>query len=364
MKKILSLLSFSAICAFSAEVVLGIAQPLTGPYAAYGQDVHKGIILANEMDAKAGEHAIKLISLDTKGDKIETQNAVTRLIANDKALGIIAEAVTPNTLQAISIAEEKKTPLIAPVASGDKLLDGKKYAARVCFMDSFQGQAFAKWAAEKLGKKAVVVHDQTNVYSIGLSKAFSTQFLGSGGTVAKKLAVVGGDKDFKALASSIKEIDPDFVYLPIYHPEAALIAKALRQVEYKKILAGGDGLGNETLIELGGEAVEGLLYTDAFDAENPPNEAGKAFVEAYKKNHNGSNPPAFSAMGADAYFVFKSAVEACQDLNKDCINDRIHNTVNLQVPGGVINIDNSGNAARTVIVKEIKDGKQKFKDFL
>lgn len=141
MKKLTLTLSVLTMvnCLYAKDINIGVVLPLTGTVAAYGQDVFNGIELANKLQPKLSNgDVIKLITIDTKGDKLETSNGVNRLIATDKVLGIIGEATTPNTIQAISIAEEKNS-LIAPVASGDKLLDKKKYASRVCFKDSFQG---------------------------------------------------------------------------------------------------------------------------------------------------------------------------------------------------------------------------------
>ncbi|MED7853061.1 hypothetical protein VWN94_10890, partial [Campylobacter coli] len=42
---------------------------------------------------------------------------------------------------------------------------------------------------------------------------------------------------------------PDFVYMPIYHPEAALIARQAKQIGFDKLLAAGDGVNNQTFIE-------------------------------------------------------------------------------------------------------------------
>lgn len=53
---------------------------------------------------------INLVVLDTKGDKIESASAATRLVNQDKVLGLIGEMVTANTLQVMRIAEENKVP--------------------------------------------------------------------------------------------------------------------------------------------------------------------------------------------------------------------------------------------------------------
>ncbi|EHD1950183.1 ABC transporter substrate-binding protein [Campylobacter coli] len=369
MKKVTLVFSALALanCLYAKTINLGVVLPLTGPVAAYGQDVFNGIELANKLNAKLDNgDEVKLIVIDTKGDKLETTSAVNRLIAQDKVIGIIGEATTPNTIQAISIVEDKKIPLIAPVASGDKLLEGKKYASRVCFSDSFQGDKFASYVTKELNlKNAVVIIDQSNVYSLGLAKAFEKSLKENGGKVIKKLAISSGDKDFRAVVSQLKSLNPDFVYMPIYHPEAALIARQAKQIGFDKLLAAGDGVNNQTFIDLGSTAVNGVVFTDSFDSSNPSTARGKTFINEYKKIKGNANLPAFSAMGADAYYVMLNAMNACQNtLTSECINEKIHQTSNYEGVGGIISIDASGNAIRPVVIKEIQDGKQVYKTLI
>ncbi|EAI6168500.1 ABC transporter substrate-binding protein [Campylobacter coli] len=369
MKKVTLVFSALALanCLYAKTINLGVVLPLTGPVAAYGQDVFNGIELANKLNAKLDNgDEVKLIVIDTKGDKLETTSAVNRLIAQDKVIGIIGEATTPNTIQAISIVEDKKIPLIAPVASGDKLLEGKKYASRVCFSDSFQGDKFASYVTKKLNlKNAVVIIDQSNVYSLGLAKAFEKSLKENGGKVIKKLAISSGDKDFRAVVSQLKSLNPDFVYMPIYHPEAALIARQAKQIGFDKLLAAGDGVNNQTFIDLGSTAVNGVVFTDSFDSSNPSTARGKTFINEYEKIKGNTNLPAFSAMGADAYYVMLNAMNACQNtLTSECINEKIHQTSNYEGVGGIISIDASGNAIRPVVIKEIQDGKQVYKTLI
>ncbi|EPE6656398.1 ABC transporter substrate-binding protein [Campylobacter coli] len=369
MKKVTLVFSALALanCLYAKTISLGVVLPLTGPVAAYGQDVFNGIELANKLNAKLDNgDEVKLIVIDTKGDKLETTSAVNRLIAQDKVIGIIGEATTPNTIQAISIVEDKKIPLIAPVASGDKLLEGKKYASRVCFSDSFQGDKFASYVTKELNlKNAVVIIDQSNVYSLGLAKAFEKSLKENGGKVIKKLAISSGDKDFRAVVSQLKSLNPDFVYMPIYHPEAALIARQAKQIGFDKLLAAGDGVNNQTFIDLGSTAVNGVVFTDSFDSSNPSTARGKTFINEYEKIKGNANLPAFSAMGADAYYVMLNAMNACQNtLTSECINEKIHQTSNYEGVGGIISIDASGNAIRPVVIKEIQDGKQVYKTLI
>ncbi|EHN6917009.1 branched-chain amino acid ABC transporter substrate-binding protein, partial [Campylobacter jejuni] len=52
------------------------------------------------------------------------------------------------------------------------------------------------------------------------------------------------------------------------------------------------------------------------------------------------------------------------NLSSECINSKIHQTKDFQAVGGVINIDESGNAIRSVVIKEIQNQKQNYKTII
>ncbi len=269
MKKIMSLALASALTcsvAMAKEIKIGAVMPMSGPLAAYGQVTNLGVNLAHDLQAtlKNGD-TIKIVLVDNKGDKVETATATTRLISSDKVVAILGALTSTNTAQVIAIADKKKIPVIASVATNDKLTARRTFANRVCFTDSFQGEVVANFAKQQGYKTAVVVVDQAQVYSLGLAKAFQNAFKANGGKIVKKIKVTSGDKDFKAVVSQIKEMNPDFLFLPLYHPEASMIARQSKQLGLIKPMFSGDGVANQTFIDLGGESVEGYMFTDFFD---------------------------------------------------------------------------------------------------
>ncbi|TQR33714.1 branched-chain amino acid ABC transporter substrate-binding protein [Campylobacter sp. MIT 99-7217] len=349
---------------YAKEVKIGVVLPLSGATAAYGQSALEGIKIAHLMQntLKNGDK-VELVTLDSRGDKVESATAATRLIAQDKVLGFIGEMVTANTLQIMRVAEDKKIPLIAPAATSDKLLNGKKYSSRVCFMDSFQGSSLAKYAFKDLSyKKAVIVMDQSTDYSLGLAKAFEKEFKQNGGEILAKLRVSSGDKDYKAVIAQIANLKPDFIYLPIYYNEAALFVRQAKNVNLNIAMGSADGVADETFIKLAKDASNGYIFTDSFDYTNPTTKLSKEFIAEFEKKNKTKEVPNFSAMGADAYFVMFEAMNKCtHDLTSECINKQIHSTSNFQGVSGIINIDQSGNASRSVVVKEIQNEKQTYK---
>ena len=366
MKKLLSLAVASALtCSVVAakEIKVGAVMPMSGPLAAYGQVTNLGLELAHKQQPTlANGDTIKIVLLDNKGDKVETANATTRLISSDKVVAILGALTSTNTAQTIAIADKKKIPVIASVATNDKLTAKRTFANRVCFTDSFQGEVVANFALEQGYKTAVVVIDQAQVYSLGLSKAFQNAFKKKGGKIIKRIKVTSGDKDFKAVVSQIKKLNPDFLFMPLYHPEASMIARQSKQLGLDKPMFSGDGVANQTFIDLGGESVNGYMFTDFFDYKNPPSTTSSDFIKFHEKETGNAEMNSFTALGADTYNVLIAAMNKCEDpTNSVCINNEIKKTTNFDGVSGKISINNEGNATRSAVIKEIKNGKAEFK---
>ncbi len=360
---LLSMIMLATSASFAKEIKIGAVMPMTGAIAAYGQNAYDGVELANKMQPKLKNgDTIKIVLVDNKGDKVETATATTRLLTKDKVSAIIGAMTSTNTVQVMSVAEKKQVPVIAPAATSDKLVMRKKYANRVCFTDSFQGEVIAKYAKDNGYKSAVIITDQAQVYSLGLAKVFSKTYKKLGGKILKKISINSGDKDFKAVVSQVKSLNPDFIFLPIYHPEAAMIARQAHDIGLDKPMFAGDGVGNPTFIELGKKAVEGFMYTDTFDYTAPPTDISKDFIKEYEKAKGKDGVNSFTALGADAYFVLIDAMNRCNNpMDSVCINEKIKSTKSFEGVSGIIDIDKSGNAKRSAVIKVIKDQKPTFK---
>ncbi|WP_024955314.1 ABC transporter substrate-binding protein [Sulfurospirillum arcachonense] len=367
MRKLATLITSAALLAsvgIAKEIKVGAVMPMSGPLAAYGQVTYEGVEFANTLQPtlKNGD-TIKLVLVDNKGDKVETATSTTRLISSDKVVAILGALTSTNTAQTIAIADKKKIPVIAAVATNDKLTTKRTFANRVCFTDSFQGEVVANYALKDLGlKTAVVIVDQAQVYSLGLAKAFTKAFKKGGGKIVKKIKVTSGDKDFKAVVSQIKSVNPDFMFLPLYHPEASMIARQAKQVGLNKPMFSGDGVANQTFIDLGGESVEGYMFTDFFDYSAPPTQRSKDFIAGYFKKTGKKEMNSFTALGADTYNVLIAAMNRCANPEDSvCINKQIKSTKGYEGVSGILNIDKAGNATRSAVIKVITNGKAVYK---
>ncbi|MDR2791095.1 MAG: ABC transporter substrate-binding protein [Campylobacteraceae bacterium] len=366
MNKPLSIILAAALLgALSAkEIKIGAIMPMSGSIAAYGQTAYEGLSLANKLEPKLKNgDTVKIILIDSKGEKVESANAASRLISYEKVAAIVGELISTNTDQVVSIAEKAKIPVVAPAATNDRLTQKREFISRVCFTDSFQGAVVGNYAYHTLGlKTAVILIDQAQVYSIGLGKTFEGVFTKNGGKIVKKISVNSGDKDFKAVVAQIKSANPDMIFLPLYHPEASMIAIQAKEIGLNKPMFSGDGVANPTFLELGKSAVEGYMFTDTFDYGAPPTKRSEEFIKEYEKTSGKNEMASFTALGADAYFLIIDAMNKCENPEDGaCVNKQIKSAKGFEGVSGVINMLPNGDPVRSAVIKEVKEGKFIYK---
>ncbi len=354
MKKFLVIVfTVLALVNLFAAVKIGVILPMTGGISAFGRMVWEGIQIAHEERPKVLGEEVELILLDTRSEKTEAANAATRAVTKEKVIAIIGEVASSHTLALAPIAESNKVPVITPASTNPLVTQGRKYVSRVCFIDPFQGSAMAVYAFKKLNaRKVAVFTDLEQDYSVGLSKFFSDKFKALGGQV-KQVFYKSGDQDFSAQLSVALADKPDAIYITGYYPEIALISRQARQLGFKGYILAGDGADAPELIEIGGTAVDGLLFTTHYHPKAVDNPVARKFLDTYKKKY-GKEPAALSALGYDAYMVLLDAIERAKSFDGTKIAEEIRKTKNFMGATGTITINELGDAVKTVTVNVVK----------
>lgn len=343
---------------WAAEPVnIGVYLPVTGNVAAYGQMAWSGITLAHKMEPEVLGRPVDLKLVDTKSDKVESANAVSRLIEKEKVVAIIGEMISGNTIAGSDHAERRQIPMVSPTATNPIVTQNKKYIFRVCFIDPDQGRIAAKLAVQELkAKSAALIYDISQDYCVALAKFFKNEFTKLGGKILAETKFKSGDRDFTPQLSAILASKPDIIYAPIYYTECALIARQARDMGLNAPILAGDGVQAPELIKIGGKAVEDVYFTAHFHREMITNERGKKFLEAYEKE---ADKPldAFVAMGADAYFITVDAIKRAGTSDPVKIRDALASTKDFEAISGKISLKPDGNAIKAMVVNKVKDGK-------
>ncbi|ERJ91859.1 ABC transporter substrate-binding protein [Treponema lecithinolyticum] len=356
-----AVLVFFAGCAKkeSDHFVIGGIFPLSGPVAVYGNEARNGVELAVlEINAAGGigGKQIKLISEDDEGNPEKTVNVYKKLTTKDGVKVIIGSLTSGATAAITSLAQAQKVVLLAPAATLPSITDAGDFIFRACFIDPFQGTVGGKFTAENLGKKrAAVLYNITNDYSVGLYENFKIAFEKAGGSLCAAESYSDGDKDYRAQLTKIKNAAPDVVYLPDYYGTVALIAKQLREQGIDTAMVGGDGWGG--LMENAGDEVVNGFYSDHYAADST-DEKVTQFVDSYKKMYK-TTPVSFAALAYDCVYLLKDAAErASSASDTTSLKEALEKTNGSYVTGN-LTFDEKHNPIKSAVMMEIvkKDGK-------
>jgi branched-chain amino acid transport system substrate-binding protein len=339
-------------------VVIGAYLSMTGGVASYGQMGWTGISIAKKMQPEVLGRPVEVKFADTKSDKVESANAVSRLVEKEKVCAIIGEMISGNTIAGSDIAERSKVPMVSPTATNPIVTQGKKYVFRVCFIDTDQGRILAKLASDQLqAKTAALIYDMSQDYSVGLATFFKKDFVEAGGKIVAETKFKSGDRDFTPLLSSIKAANPDVICAPIYYTECALMAKQARDMELNVPILGGDGLQAPELLELGGSAVEDIYFTTHFHKDMITSEAGKKFLQLFEADYPNKEPDAFTAMAADAYLITLDAIKRAGSTESVKIREALLTTKDFDGVTGKIVMKPDGNPIKAMVVDKVKNGR-------
>ncbi len=357
---LLSILLSAGFASAADTIKIGGFLPMTGAVAAYGQDANNGIKIAMEMKPTVLGKKVEFVVADTKSDKIEAANAMSRLIEKDKVIAVIGEMISGNTMAGAPIAEKAKIPVVSPTATNPLVTQGKKYTFRVCFIDPVQGDIAAKYAVNNLkAKKAALIVDKSQDYCVGLAKFFKDAFTKLGGQVVAETFCVTEDKDFSAQLSTIKAANPDIIYAPNYYSPVALFTKQARELGVKASVLTGDGAQADELIQIGGKEVEGVSLTGHFHVKAATTQLAKDFIPRFQKKYN-AEPSAFHALGADAYFVLLDAITRSKSTKGEAIRAALATTKNFEAISGKLSIGEDGNAVKPMVINIVKGGKFEY----
>jgi branched-chain amino acid transport system substrate-binding protein len=355
-------------CGKSGEVAkpetikIGGMAPLTGALAIYGVTTTNGAELAvkeiNENGGVLGKK-IEYVMLDTKGDSTEAVMAYNKLV-DEKVAGIIGEVTSKPTLAVAEVAVQDNMPLITPTGTQVDITEVGPNIFRVCFTNPYQGKVLAITSKERLGADTVAVMlNNSSDYSDGIAKAFIEESEKLGMKVMGVEGYSDGDKDFRPQLTKLAAMNPDVILIPEYYEQAALIATQAREVGVKSIFVGSDGWDGiaKTLDQSAYAAIENSYFTNHFSMEDQSEKIQdflKDYREAYKED-----PSAFSALGYDAVYMMKSAIEKAGSTDKQKIVDALKG-IEYDGVTGYLTFDDHNNPIKAVTVLKIENGKYVF----
>ena len=345
----------------TGTVTLGMIGPLTGSLAVYGTHIANGVNLAIEeinaaggVTLSSGTAQLAVESKDDQGDSTECVNAMNALISDGVQL-VVGSATSGCTSAITSIANSEHVALITPSGTADSLTTAMDYVFRTCFRDSFQGELAAQYAADEGYTKVGIVYCSADTYSSGLRDAFADACASKGlEIVAEESVATMTEVDYTNQFNKMVSAGAELVFTPFYYDVMGpyLVPQA-RSAGFTGILLGADGVDNtETTIPAGADLSEynDVMFVNHYATELATSDVSANFVSAYEAKY-GETPNNFDALGYDAVYVYKAAMEACGASEAESVQAALADTsVVYEVSTGTFSFDETGTPIKTGVL--------------
>jgi branched-chain amino acid transport system substrate-binding protein len=331
MKRFIALAAVAAALAAAPagaeEIKVGVVGPITGQYAAFGEQMRRGAEMAvNDINAKGGVLGEKL-ALSVGDDACDPKQAVSvaNRMANDGVLFVDGHYCSGSSIPASAVYAENGVLEISPASTNPAFTDdaakkGWNNVFRICGRDDAQGRVAGRYiAAHYKGKAVAVLHDKSP-YGKGLADETKKAMNEAGLKEAMYEATNADDKDFSALISRMKQAQIAFIFLGGYHTEAGLLVRQAREQGLMAPLMAGDALATDEFWTITGAAGEGSLMT--FPPEPRTMPTAQAVVAAFRKQ--GYEPEGYTLFTYAAMQVYAEAVTAAKSDKLDDVSKAMH----------------------------------------
>ncbi|MEW5774992.1 MAG: branched-chain amino acid ABC transporter substrate-binding protein [Thermodesulfobacteriota bacterium] len=366
MKRIITkALVLSALCvllvsgtAVAKTLKIGTLSPITGPYAADGNDIMNGAVIAAEVFQKKGLlkgfDKIEVVSEDSACDPRQAVAAANKLLSQGVAF-VDGAYCSGATIPASEVLNEGPIPMITPASTNPNVtLRGLKYMWRMCGIDAHQSKAGVDFMAKVLKAKTVFILDDKTTYSQHLAEYVAEAAKAAGIQVLAHDHVNEGDMDYSAVLTKIKAANPDVFYMSLQNSAAGIpFIKQLRQAGVKAQILSQDAVYHPQFIEKAQDAAQGVYFTFGFIDDTT--EMYKDFLKAYT-DKVGGKPGGYAFYSFDATWTMLTAISKAGSTDPEKIRAEM---MKMDMAGVTkrIKFDANGDSGSNYIIQVVKGDK-------
>jgi branched-chain amino acid transport system substrate-binding protein len=255
---------------------IGVAGPLTGQYASFGQQLKNGAELAAVDINAAGGVLGKKITLEYGDDACDPKQAraVAEKFAAEQVPFVAGHYCSSSSIPASEAYADGDVLQITPGSSNPTFTErGLWNTFRVCGRDDQQGAVAGAYLARHFGGKNIAILHDKSTYGKGLADQTKKALNEAGMKEKLYAAYTQGERDFNAIVSRLKAAAIDVVYVGGYHTEAGLILRQMRDQGLLAQMMSGDAIPTNEFWSITGPAGEGMLFTFQPDPRKKPTAA-------------------------------------------------------------------------------------------
>jgi branched-chain amino acid transport system substrate-binding protein len=165
----------------------------------------------------------------------------------------------------------------------------------------------ADYAVNGLGLKRLAVLHLNTDWGTTAKGFFVKAAQDKGAEVVATEGFLPNERDFRSTLVRIRDANPTGLVLEAYYGDAAVIARQVRDLGLKLPIAAVGSVYSPKLLELGGDAVNGIYTQSNFFPDDPRPEV-QTFVKAFQAKYNRA-PDGFNATAYDTMNLFAALVK-------------------------------------------------------
>lgn len=302
-----------------ADITIGVAGPVTGQYASFGQQFRTGAEQAiadiNAAGGVLGENLVLSMGDDACDPKQAV--AVANQFASEGVPFVAGHFCSGSSIPASQVYADEQIVQISPASTNPDFTDKRPGEGiyRVCGRDDQQGAAAAAYIVEHFPDAKVAFINDKTAYGAGLANETQKAYEEAGKEAAMVESYTAGEKDYTALVTRMKEAGIDLVYVGGYHTEAGLILRQMRAQGMDTVLMSGDALVAEEYWAITGDAGAGTLMT--FSPDPRLNESAAPIVA--KLEEQGKSAEGYTLYTYAAIQAWAQAVEQAGSTEYDAV---------------------------------------------
>jgi branched-chain amino acid transport system substrate-binding protein len=265
-------------------VKIAVVNAQSGQLSSLGAWEWKGAKLAaDQWNAKGGINGrkIQLDVFDDTGDPTVGTN-LARKIASEGYLAMLGTAESAVTVAMIPILQQSKIPNITSGQSPAIAATKSPFAFLNGPTSTTYDETLANYLVDQKGLKKIALISNNGSYGKGEHDAFTKSLASRSVSPVDDQVVTTDQKDFSAALTSIRQKNPEVLFVGTEEVEAGLIVKQARELGLTATIAGAAPMGTPVYLTTAGNAnAEGTVVSSPY-LSNETSDASRAFAKAYK----------------------------------------------------------------------------------
>ncbi len=339
----LALLLLTGAARAAEPLRIGLALPLSGPDAGFGQGARLGAEQAVAEINRAGGvlgQKIQLVVQDDAGDPKQALAAARKLVGAGVRF-VVGHINSGSAAAASPVYEEAGIVSVTPGATWAPLTRrGASLLVRLAGSDAQQGALGGTLLAQRFRDRPVaIVHDKTS-FGRALADEAARSLKVGGGRERLFEGVSRDDREVAGLVAKLRALGIEALYFGGLQAPAAALVKAMREAGSGATLIGSDGLLDRDFLQGAGPAAEGTLMTLVPSAPRLPEARGAA------RAPRTPDAEMFASSAYAAVEVIRQGAESARSTDPLKVAATLHGGAPLRTLLGEVAFDARGDLAR------------------